>query len=334
MNVFLARCYSPLWFKLREVSRVNDLVHIESIRDAKIDSIWIQRNHPGLLNAAGELALQQPQRGTNTIVCRFKGNLIDECSGVLRDFDMIGENWANFCNSCHVQEFSFTHAQSISHQIDELAQLARNLIRLDLSRNRIGNVEIAKLIPHCDKLTTLNLAHNVIDNVGLDTILNFLEANKSLANINLDFNNFTIGGIKVFTDKLLQVNFTIVTLLVERGNYIVALSQKEQYDLQTSEEIHQRYKSRIVHVYDAEDYGKIRENCIALCSRNKCLIWDEKLHNQILNVVVAFAPLQLPVYVLLFILDGLPFWEIGVSRYKKVILIEKVVKSIQKINKK
>jgi len=63
-------------------------------------------------------------------------------------------------------------------------------------------------------------------------------------------------------------------------------------------------------------------------ARNKWCI-RQNVHQLILDVCIAFAPVELPAYVILWILDFLPAMEYGVKHITKIRDIEKVVKSIQ-----
>ena len=51
----------------------------------------------------------------------------------------------------------------------------------------------------------------------------------------------------------------------------------------------------------------------------------------IIGICLALAPLELPPYVLLWIVDWLPRYDL-LSHHKKIHLIESVVRSIRKLN--
>lgn len=51
----------------------------------------------------------------------------------------------------------------------------------------------------------------------------------------------------------------------------------------------------------------------------------------ILDICVALAPLRLPNYVLLEIIDWLPFYCVAVPHLKKIALIESVMRSVYRI---
>lgn len=53
-------------------------------------------------------------------------------------------------------------------------------------------------------------------------------------------------------------------------------------------------------------------------------------HADIINICLALAPLDLPPYVLLWIMDWLPNYD-RLSHHKKIELIESVVKSIRAV---
>ena len=53
-------------------------------------------------------------------------------------------------------------------------------------------------------------------------------------------------------------------------------------------------------------------------------------HPDIIGICLALAPLDLPPYVLLWIVDWLPRYDL-LSHHKKIHLIESVVKSIRKL---
>ena len=50
----------------------------------------------------------------------------------------------------------------------------------------------------------------------------------------------------------------------------------------------------------------------------------------ILDICLAMSPMQLPNYVLLEIIDWLPYYEVAVRRLKKITLIENVNRSCHK----
>lgn len=64
--------------------------------------------------------------------------------------------------------------------------------------------------------------------------------------------------------------------------------------------------------------------------RNRSLQW-RLVQPKILDICVAMAPLQLPPYVLLWIIDWLPFYEAAVSHHKKIALIENINNSCVRI---
>jgi hypothetical protein len=57
----------------------------------------------------------------------------------------------------------------------------------------------------------------------------------------------------------------------------------------------------------------------------------KNVHRIILNICIAMWQLQLPNYVLLEIIDWLPYYEAAVSHFKKIRLIENVNRSITRI---
>ncbi len=58
----------------------------------------------------------------------------------------------------------------------------------------------------------------------------------------------------------------------------------------------------------------------------------KNIHKLLLDVTIAISILNLPVYVILFIVDWLPYVDVGrVRQYQKVILIEDVIKSIRRV---
>ncbi len=54
------------------------------------------------------------------------------------------------------------------------------------------------------------------------------------------------------------------------------------------------------------------------------------MHAHILNICIAMAPLKLPNYVMLEIIDWLPHYYHGVSHQRKIALIESISRTIRK----
>ena len=77
---------------------------------------------------------------------------------------------------------------------------------------------------------------------------------------------------------------------------------------------------------DAEPF---QERIEEFCTRNMKLRW-RVVHAAIFNIVLGLFPLQLPVYVLLFIIDSFPWYEQAHTAYKKVSLIESIIASCRK----
>ena len=69
---------------------------------------------------------------------------------------------------------------------------------------------------------------------------------------------------------------------------------------------------------------------IIVALRSQLLTWP-LVHAQILDIVIALAPLDLPCYELLFVVDWLPHWERAHRQYRKVKLIASIVKSIERV---
>lgn len=70
-----------------------------------------------------------------------------------------------------------------------------------------------------------------------------------------------------------------------------------------------------------------------LLARNRSLVWQQSLHQKVLEYCLAMASLQLPPYVLLWIFEWLPLMHL-VSHHKVIRLIETVVKSIVRVDDK
>lgn len=72
-----------------------------------------------------------------------------------------------------------------------------------------------------------------------------------------------------------------------------------------------------------------------LTSRNQRIneeIGMSKVASVILDISIAFAPLQLPPYVLLEIVDHFEYWHF-IARKQKIDLLVQVDRSIKKLNK-
>jgi len=72
--------------------------------------------------------------------------------------------------------------------------------------------------------------------------------------------------------------------------------------------------------------------CLALARRNASLRWPV-VRNCLIDITIALAPLKLPTYVLLWIVNWLPDYEVVHSDLKKIRVIEGTVDSIRKTEK-
>ena len=68
----------------------------------------------------------------------------------------------------------------------------------------------------------------------------------------------------------------------------------------------------------------------AILKRNDSLRW-RTVHPWLLDTCLAMSPLELPPYVLLWIVDWIPFFEHAVSHRKKIHLIESIRDSVWRI---
>jgi hypothetical protein len=83
---------------------------------------------------------------------------------------------------------------------------------------------------------------------------------------------------------------------------------------------------------DVLDQDPCDQRIDEFCARNAKLQW-QVVHAEILNIVLGLFPLQLPTYVLLFIIDSYPWYEQAHTAYKKVSLIESIMASCRKSRK-
>lgn len=150
-----------------------------------------------------------------------------------------------------------------------------------------------------------------------------LKNNKNIIFINLNNNQIQIEGIKAIVSAL-TINKTLTGICLsdncyyEEGGKLIIPMLKKNYTLLNI-------------TFDGdEDYITFVYNCI---ERNEKLQW-KNIHSIIMNICIALWSSGLPNYVLLEIIDWFPFWEVALNRYKKVILIENVNRSICKMLEK
>lgn len=177
---------------------------------------------------------------------------------------------------------------------------------------------------------------NVISNLFIEELSN----NTTLKTLNMKGNQIvTKAGLYSLT-QLLQKNKVLQTLTV--GIYLMSYFETgcsfniNQNDVDVfSKRCLENYtilnfNISLIASYSADLDADFKEKMAQIATRNDLLRW-KNVHALISDIVIAFSLLELPVYVLLFIVDAFPYLEIVHSQFKKVKLIESLTNSIQNV---
>jgi hypothetical protein len=181
-----------------------------------------------------------------------------------------------------------------------------NLRILELEEHSLSvwNVpDIGFILMNTPNLLTLNLSRNVFQDAGVIALAQILVDNKSVAFLNLQQNGVTEGG-NLTCLQILESSYTICSYLVL--NDISMLNRN----------------GRVVAVKVVDDYG----------SRNKCLRWIN-VRTILADIYLALAPLKLPAYVMLWILDYLEPMALAADHHhmKKITLLQNLINSRRSI---
>ncbi len=150
------------------------------------------------------------------------------------------------------------------------------------------------------KLRTLSLGNNNIGYKGAKLLADALENNKNISKI--DISNCKIGnkGIKSIV-QMLQKNTTIISIEFcgnhfdyEGLNSIISMMEKN-------------YKLLLIEFDDKGEFVGKYMKLLKYLRRNKQLRWRFVYHD-IIDICIAMFALELPVYVLLEIVDWFPYW--------------------------
>ena len=205
---------------------------------------------------------------------------------------------------------------------------------------------VAKNLASNTVLLDLAFCGTYINDYGANALCNALQLNTTLQRFVLSNNVFGLSGI-LSIGAMLQKNKTITHLTIEadRVNEYGELKTLCNRDvaMQFYELVHmENYalldvalysRSRVELGIAVEEPHPCREVSllfIAMCKRNFELEW-RKVQPLIVDICIGLAPLNLPIYVLLWIIDWLPHLERAHKEVKKVRLIESVVGSIRKV---
>jgi hypothetical protein len=151
-------------------------------------------------------------------------------------------------------------------------------------------------------LKRLDLSHNLIGNDGITAIGEWLTNNKTLTFLDLRKNMIGVSHAAQVFEGVVTRNY----ILLE-----IRLFEKP-------------YGCRKVTCFNA--FIK------AMCSRNGSFQWCHA-HAMIVDIVIALAPLGIPCWVLLWIVDWLPHVAQVGTDLLKIRLIERVTESMRKIRK-
>jgi hypothetical protein len=142
---------------------------------------------------------------------------------------------------------------------------------------------------------------------GLIVPAKFLQRNKSITHVTFfeqNFNNRIFDdAVTRFCNDIQPFNYTICSIGIHTYGH---------------------------HVPDMTTWLLPNDGLDQMCARNADLLWT-KVHAMIFDIVIALAPLNLSIYVLLWIIDWLPHLERAHAEVKKVRLIESVMNSIRKV---
>jgi len=166
-------------------------------------------------------------------------------------------------------------------------------------------------------LTKLNVSRNYIRARGLAALGAMLTRNKTLLNVKLHCNEFDNPEIALrLYNTICESNYTLLRISMTQVSY--------------------DYKGRALGVvgptrfFHDTHWPDVQTLLNNICKRNSLMCW-RVIHALIVDIVVAMAPLNLPGYVLLWIIDWLPMMRAH-TEYKKISLITRVIASIRCID--
>jgi len=176
-----------------------------------------------------------------------------------------------------------------------------------------GGVSLAAALMSNTSLVHIDLSSNKIGPEGGRAIARVLKANTRVTYIDLSYNLIDIEACAAIADAL-HYNTHLKNLYLSgnptgvEGGKAIAQVLSMNYSL-------------LDVLIDEYDLG-------VLLNRNQALIW-RNVHCRVLDVCLALAPLSLPTYVVLEIVDWLPPMSVAVWHHhaKKVQLIATVLRS-------
>jgi hypothetical protein len=172
-------------------------------------------------------------------------------------------------------------------------------------------------------LKKLNLSRCNFRARGLDALAQFLSKNKSLQKVKLHRMRLEDESAAMrFYETIFDTNYTLLRVSIVEGRPETILLGGPPHGCGMS--------SRVLFPFDFIDVVQARLN--KMCERNVKMRWCV-IHPLIVDIVIALAsaPLNLPAYVLLWIIDWLPHLERAHSELKKIRLIANVIESIRRV---
>ena len=206
------------------------------------------------------------------------------------------------------------HRVSAALVTKEIA-LNTNLCHLSFAGCSINCDTLAAICCELQTNTTLkklNLSRCNFRARGLDALAQFLSKNKSLQKVKLHRMRLEDESAAMrFYETICDTNYTLLRVSIVEGRPETILS-------------------RALFPFDFLDVVQARFN--KMCERNVKMRWCV-IHPLIVDIVIALAsaPLNLPAYVLLWIIDWLPHLERAHSELKKIRLIANVIESIRRV---
>lgn len=194
---------------------------------------------------------------------------------------------------------------------------------LVLSNSRVHRKSIRSighLLASSQSLRSLYMRRMWLDDAAIESLCESLAENKSIKYIDWSGNTFGDDGLAALIE-LLQNNKTIVgvdlrdnVLCGNIGLVMFLALESCNYTL-----------TKVLVDADCESLELQH-----MCARNSVYQW-RTVHGIILDTVLALEPLQLTAYVLLWILDFFPHWEVAHTEYRKVTLIVAIINSMRRI---
>lgn len=221
------------------------------------------------------------------------------------------------------------HDEGIA-EIVEAMRLNSTLQTLSLRRNNLSFVGVASLASalltndECSLQALLLDNNEVVTSVALLSL--FVARSKTLRRLSLVACVLVDASSNETLVAALRTNRTLTELNLSHNDAI----NDDEVSVALVDTLETNWS--LVRLELQIDSEVLMRRHLALSRRNEQLLWPQ-FRRTIYAAVIALAPppFQLPPYVILFILDGLPFVEVAVSHVKKIRLIESIVNSIRRI---